>query len=464
MYYDELLRLCGFEPEEIEEERPRIEKAFEKLELTPEDIDRGEERVKQYFDIELNGVRKMLGLWVKCLIDLALAREERKKIIYSSFPAFTPLTNAMAMVSEDIFVAAPEIILVHTVGMIFGKLPSLLEVAEGDLLQRGLANCSLLQTMLGGITRGVIPVPDLIVPSGVLCDQAPELDELIGRIYGVPVAYLDSVVDEMGENWPQTSERRVKYLAQETNGVLAKFEEVTGYTVTEDISQEANWRYINLLLGGNQVLELVKNADPAPISYVDIGTMFRLTRFSSTTTIFGDVGGMIDLLYGELKERIGRGEGILPKGAPGVSIIMSPTEPSIVKMIEESGLVVRVDANATTEAESAPSKHKDFWERAGESFLRKGVCYCGLGFATQLKQICKEWDLDGAILNYQLSCRGFSIAPLKAKELITKELGIPVLVLECEASDIRDYSAEAMRTRVETFAEVLKAAKAAKAK
>lgn len=462
MYYDALLKLCGFEPEKIEKERPRIDKTFQKLGLTAEDMKNAEERVTQYFDLELTGIRKMLGLWIECLVDLVLAREERKKLVYCSFPAFTPLTNAMAMVSQDIYVSAPEIILVHTMGLIFGKQTSLLEAAEGSLLQRGLANCSLLQTMLGGIIKGYIPVPDLIVPSGILCDQAPELHGLIGEMYDVPVAHLDSVVDEMGENWPLPSERRVKYLVQTTKDVLTKFQEVTGYEVTEDIFMDANLRYFDLIKAGNELIELVKYADPTPISYVNLGTTFRLTRFSSTTTIFGNPGEIIDLLYKELKQRIDRGEGILPKGSPNVSIIMSPTEPSIVKMIEASGLVVRADAMANTEAERSPSKYEDFWDISAESFLKKGMCYCGYGFAIQLKQICKEWNLDGAILSFQLSCRGFATGPHKAKDLITKELGIPALILECEASDIREYSAESMRTRVETFAEVVKAHKAAK--
>jgi len=84
--YSELFKLCGFEPEEIERERPRIDRAFQKLEIGPKDIARGEERLRKYFDVELLGVRKLMGIWLKILIDLVLAREEGKKLIYPSFP------------------------------------------------------------------------------------------------------------------------------------------------------------------------------------------------------------------------------------------------------------------------------------------------------------------------------------------------------------------------------------------
>jgi benzoyl-CoA reductase/2-hydroxyglutaryl-CoA dehydratase subunit BcrC/BadD/HgdB len=52
---------------------------------------------------------------------------------------------------------------------------------------------------------------------------------------------------------------------------------------------------------------------------------------------------------------------------------------------------------------------------------------------------------------------------MMTKKAIEKELGVPVLVLEGDCYDTRNYSASQLRTRVETFAELLRSAKAAKA-
>ena len=46
--YTQLLALCGYEPEEIKEQRPRIDRAFEKLGINEEDIKRGEARIQKY--------------------------------------------------------------------------------------------------------------------------------------------------------------------------------------------------------------------------------------------------------------------------------------------------------------------------------------------------------------------------------------------------------------------------------
>ena len=463
MYYDELLRLCGYEPEEIEKERPRIEKTFDKLEFTPEDIDRGEKRIRQYFDIELGGIRKMMGLWIKSLVDLVLAREERVKIIYCATPPFPQLANAMAMVSEDIYISSPEQIFAHVVGGIFDRLNPILEAAEGDLLPAGLAYCSGLQARLGGIIKGAIPVPDLLVSSGFICDETPKLDELIGKIYEVPVAYVDCINDSMERNWPQISDTRIEYLAHEARDALAKFEEVTGYKVTEEIAQKANERSADLFQRSSRVLELIRGANPTPISFVDIGIAYRLaTRTVNSTTVSIDTRSMVDLLYRELKERVDSGKGVLPKGAPRIAICFSWSEPTSVNMIEKAGLQVLVDMTPATEIERnrVPIKYEDYWECSSESLL----CLSFMKFAKHFKQVCQEWKVDGAIMNYPIGCREFCIEPVISREIITKELGIPVLLLECDQNDTRNYSAEAMRSRVEAFAEMLIAAKAAEKK
>jgi hypothetical protein len=87
-YYDKLFGLCGFESAEIEEERSRIEATFEKLTIGPEDMDQAETRVRQYHDVSLEGVRKLLGAWLKELIDLVLARKRGKKLSIMGFPRF----------------------------------------------------------------------------------------------------------------------------------------------------------------------------------------------------------------------------------------------------------------------------------------------------------------------------------------------------------------------------------------
>ena len=50
---------------DIESDLPRVEEAFHRLGITPEDIERGKQRLNKYYDIKLLGVRKALRLHLR---------------------------------------------------------------------------------------------------------------------------------------------------------------------------------------------------------------------------------------------------------------------------------------------------------------------------------------------------------------------------------------------------------------
>lgn len=53
--YTELFKLFGYESEEIERERPRIDRAFQIMEIGPADVKRAEERINEYIWVESLG-------------------------------------------------------------------------------------------------------------------------------------------------------------------------------------------------------------------------------------------------------------------------------------------------------------------------------------------------------------------------------------------------------------------------
>ena len=48
---------------------------------------RGERWVSENHDVELRGVRRLLRVWLMELVDLVLAKEEGKQIVYYGFPS-----------------------------------------------------------------------------------------------------------------------------------------------------------------------------------------------------------------------------------------------------------------------------------------------------------------------------------------------------------------------------------------
>jgi hypothetical protein len=272
MYYTELLRLCGFKDEEIETERARIERAFQILEIGAEDVERAESRVKQEFAIELVGVRKGLGLWLKQLIDLVLAKEEGKKIVYISYPPDPRIVAAVNLASEEVYCQAPEVVLDMTMGQIFDKLNPILESAEEHGLPPGLGMCSLNQARLGGMTKGIVPFPDLTLTSSFFCDQTAKLDDMLHEIYGVPNLFIDGCMDSNWDEFPELTPRRIGYFAGEIRRGMEGFQRFTGVELSEETLRSARVEVAKLWYAAQQVWELMR-ADPQPISQADL-TLF----------------------------------------------------------------------------------------------------------------------------------------------------------------------------------------------
>ena len=89
--YEDFLRLTGFEEGEMSTYLPEWRGASKKVGLTERDVAFAvKEWIPTHFDIELEGVRKSIGAFLKEFIDLTKANEYKEKgvkIVYGILPA-----------------------------------------------------------------------------------------------------------------------------------------------------------------------------------------------------------------------------------------------------------------------------------------------------------------------------------------------------------------------------------------
>jgi hypothetical protein len=238
-YYNTLLKLCDFEDEEIQRERSRIEEAFQRLELEPRDMDPAMQWVRQNHDVELAGVRRLLGLWLRELVDLVLAKDEGKKLVYYGFPTITGPAMAIAAASENIYCVCPDAVLCYSMGQIFNKLAPIVEAGEANGLPPGHGLCSLQQIRVGGLVKGIIPMPDLVLTSSYYCDMGSKSDELLHEIYGHSTVYVDGSIDTRWGEFPHYLPEGVKLLGGQLDKVFPKIRDVLGVEVTNEILSES---------------------------------------------------------------------------------------------------------------------------------------------------------------------------------------------------------------------------------
>jgi benzoyl-CoA reductase/2-hydroxyglutaryl-CoA dehydratase subunit BcrC/BadD/HgdB len=461
-YYEGLLKLCGFEDHEIELERQRIEKAFRKLQLGPEDMDMAESWVKQHHDVELIGVRKLLGAWVKDLVDLVLAKDEGKKVVYYGFPTIVTPGLMLALASDSIYVSCPDAVLCHAMGQIFNKLNPILEAGEENGLPPGHALCSLWQVRVGALAKGMIPVPDIMIASSFYCDMS-KAGELLAEKYDVQRIIVDGSMDSAWGEYPEYFSERVDFLGAELNQCFEKAREILGVEVTRDIWDKSAAISRDFYSGVGKLVQLMQ-ADPMPISQVELELPLNLGA-ACTGRAVAEGAKALAILIEEVKKRVDEGIGVVEKGAPRVGMFLSSlSDPSITRMIEKAGLAVSATF-FTVPPPKGKNKPKITYNTFGEIMANRemmlALYHSSYAFVKRVEVAIQKLNPDGFIYNYQFNCRPAAQMSHMVKKWVEDKIGIPILSLEADGYDSRNYSAAALRTRVETFAEMLRARKAA---
>ncbi|MFC2016187.1 2-hydroxyacyl-CoA dehydratase [Chloroflexota bacterium] len=466
-YYDELLKLCGFDDNDIESEKPRLDKAFQKIELGSEDMDRAVAFVKEYHDVELVGVRKLMRAWLLELVDMVLARDEGKKIVYFGYPSISPGPGQAikAAAPDKIYAGAPDVVLCNTLGQIFDMLGSISEAGEENGLPPGHGLCSLLTVRVGGMAKGIIPIPDLVIGASYSCDMGSKADELLHEKYGHRAIYMDGSLDSAWGEYPEFLPERVRFLGAQMDKVPDIVKEVIGVEITSEAWDRAMevGRHFYRRLG--QLTELMAS-DPLPVGPT-VQTLALHLMSGCTGRAMADGPEAMDILIEEVKQRVDKGIGVVEKGAPRVLITLTHmSDPRIARMIEQAGLAAICSGHTapprlSTRKEKAPEGfYTTLGELRAETEMRDGRWHSSYATAIRTPEIIMALKPDGVIASYLYCCRPAALGSHNYK-IAAEKTGIPHLQLEVDLFDSRNYSAEALRTRVETFADMLRDRKAA---
>ena len=129
-------------------------------------------------------------------------------------------------------------------------------------------------------------------------------------------------------------------------------------------------------------------------------------------------------------------------------------------MVEESGLAVPVTTHGAVKITSlgCGDTQKEFgscYQKISSSALSRGIRHSSISAAREFLRLVKDWDLDGAIVAYHFSDRTACVFGPIVKQALDNE-NLPALLLEYDLYDTRTYTAESMKTKIETFAQILK--------
>jgi benzoyl-CoA reductase/2-hydroxyglutaryl-CoA dehydratase subunit BcrC/BadD/HgdB len=439
------LRLTGFEENEIPEYLPRL---------------------PAYFAVELEGIRKLLGCFVKETIDLTKANEYKErgvKVVYGILPAILHYYYALKLTAPDkVYVSFPDIFLTMVMNGFFHKLAPYLEEVEKAGIPYGCRHCALNKTRYAARLLGIIPPPDISWIWGFICDEGPKTDEFI-RLYHDPEwktyitrlphdQSLGTVEDEVID--------RVEYLAGQMRDGFESAQKEIGIKVPEEKITEviSIWQRYAAKLAE---LARLMTADPQPLGAVS-GRLFWEGLSTPFNTGIESMEKALDITIREVKQRVAAKKGILPEGAPKLMIYsIHPTVPWIAKMFEENGVGIPLsEFFILTRKQLAPPTFEDPYMAAAEGWLRtSGMVNPGYQ-AEQISEKLETHKFDGMVFGLMDFDRWLGSSHRLLARMVEEKTKLPVFYIEGDNWDDRDYSEEALRTRIESICEIVKMRKA----
>ncbi len=462
----ELIRMCGYKEQEIQADLPRIEKAFHKLGITAADIERAKQRLRKYYDIELKGVQKILRLCMQEMVNWTLAREEgKKKFIYGFMVTglFDTIGSALTSKSREVYVGNLCPLFQLILGSIFGKIVPVLEAAEQRWLKAGaVAHCGNVKTLVGLITLDMIPRPDLLVNSGVLCETAPKTLDLLHELYGINTYCYDTCQDRDIRDYTEETKRAADLLLKSSLRLIRMIEETAGFKITDDMVREADEARRKVGEAINNLQNLVESSDPLVISANHQGLWMQLLFLALSVDRLPEATAAINTLYEELKERIDKEVGVVEKGAPRIVAILPShyTDPSLDYMVGEMGMALIATDMLFPSSDLVDIKNT--YEKLSADGVQTSLHNSLTRRVASIIDGCKNLKVDGVINRFHIGCRTVTADSLMIKNAITEELGLPVLMVERDDFDPRVCNREQYKNKLEVFKTILMNSRQAK--
>ncbi|MEK7848909.1 MAG: 2-hydroxyacyl-CoA dehydratase family protein [Chloroflexota bacterium] len=371
------------------------------------------------------------------------ARQEGKHIAAFQTPLFASLLHAMDMV--PLHLAAVPVSLARTQATYEECFSVARQLGVG-----GAEVCSIHRLALGAFMQGLLPHPDLIIGSRPYCDNCAGSCALMAEIYDIPYFYADR---------PYTySEAAVRYFTQELEELLGVLEQITGRRRDPRRLAEAVGNSKRLIELRREIFELRK-AVPFPM---------RNRRAMNLEVIDFHWDGCpesvayYELVRDELKERVERGQGFIPKERFRLASIYYP--PTWCWRLwdwweREYGAVNVWELTSWTpralEKEMDPA-------RPLESLARRSFFGCissdfyypaSIPIQDTLEAV-RDYQVEGVVWYANVGCIN-SVAWAKLLKDALAEKGIPLLFLDCDYVDPTYVSEAELKDKTEAFFEML---------
>ncbi|MFX0102740.1 MAG: 2-hydroxyacyl-CoA dehydratase subunit D [Candidatus Hodarchaeota archaeon] len=336
----------------------------------------------------------------------------------------------------------------------------LIEYAESLGFSRDL--CSYFKTNVGavgkkiGLKKGGIDKPTFMGSTNTICDTHVKWFQTQARKMKVPYFAFDipSAVDSIDED----------RLSEYEDYVIAQYEDF--YVFMKDLTgKDVNEKkFMEVLKKSDRLCELwqeiynYRKLLPTPVAFQDtLAAIFPLVVLPGIDTGIK----FYEALLKDVKDRVANNEAAMPDGKERFRILFEGI-PMWYRLkffheLANYGAVVTYEPYTLS---FGPRKKLDGTTEENMRQLARLLLLppYSLSIERRIKyfeEVIDEYKIDGIILHSNMSCRPSCTGMIELKNAIQKDKGIPVWLMDCDMNDPRAFSEEQMKTRMESFVELL---------
>lgn len=343
---------------------------------------------------------------------------------------------------------------------LFKQSKTLIEHAESLGYSRDI--CSYCKTSIGAFETkldfkyGGLPAPDVVVCTNTICDTHWKWFQFQAHQLGLPY-FLFDIPHVVAGTDPETYQAYEDYILQQMYDFFDLMEKETGVAFDEAKFFQVIEKSDRLSALWQEIFEYRKMA-PAPYSLIEaLLALFPLVMLNGL-----DIGiDYYEKVLEDVKARAAAQEGVLPKELEKYRLMWEGIpfwhRTKFYYELAAYGAVIAYEPYTFSfGARKAP-------EATVEDTLRKlarimmDVPYAyNLETRTQFfEKTIRDYRIDGVILHENMSCRPSSAGMIDLKVKLQESCNIPVLILQGDQADPRAYSDAQVKTRVETFIELM---------
>jgi len=319
--------------------------------------------------------------------------------------------------------------------------------------------CSYCRTHLGYLhgsdqspPLGGLGVPDLLLLTSSACTHYFKWWDVLHEVYNKPLVFVNTPRLMEAQSVP---DYYMDYTMREIDQAIADIEKIVGVKITNDKLSETVKRSGEVVDYWQKLLELQKTV-PCPMDLSDLGNaLFVLIVLVGTQ----EGVDLMKKIYAETKQRVAEGKGILSREEEKHRLLWLNIpfwyKLGMFGFFEDRGCVFPFsDYTQYIWGTAKMDGSKPLESLAGKAL--SGELNSSLdAHIDRLLEDIKAYQVDGVIAHSNRSCRVLSVGVLDAVKIIRDELNIPTLVLDCDHTDERIYSHNAIMRKIEAFLEML---------